>query len=57
MVTSYLLSKEDAVQDFIRQQNLLRYRELLLRVIDPEQRRQIDYLIREEEAKLPPKKE
>ncbi|MCW5693228.1 MAG: hypothetical protein KIT48_12775 [Pseudolabrys sp.] len=44
------------MQDFIQQQNLLRYRDLLLRVLDPEQRRQIEYLIKEEEAKIPPKK-
>lgn len=44
------------MQDFIQQQNLLRYRELLLRVVDPEQRRQIEYLIEEEEAKSLPKK-
>lgn len=44
------------MQDFIQQQNLLRYRELLLWVTNPEQRRQIEYLLLEEEEKHPPKK-
>lgn len=41
---------------FLRRQNLSRYRELLLRVTDPEQRKQIEHLIAEEEAKDPPPK-
>jgi hypothetical protein len=44
------------MEKFVHDQNLARYRELLTRVTDPEQRRQIEHLMAEEEAKdaLPP---
>jgi hypothetical protein len=46
------------MEKFIRKQNLLRFRDLLLRVTDPGQCRTIDRLIVEEEAKgRPPKLE
>jgi hypothetical protein len=46
------------MEKFVREQNLLRFRDLLLRVTDQGQREQIDRLIVEEEAKgCPPKLE
>lgn len=42
------------MERFINQQNLTRYRELLMRVTDPEQRRQIALLVAEEEARYAP---
>jgi hypothetical protein len=42
------------MEKFIRDQNLSRFRELLLSVTDEGQRKQILRLIAEEEAKCPP---
>lgn len=39
------------MERFPHTQNLSRYRDLLLRVTDPEQRKQIQYLLAEEQAK------
>ena len=39
------------MERFLHTQNLQRFRDLLLRVTDPEQRKQIHYLLAEEEAK------
>ena len=36
---------------FLHTQNIARFRDLLLRTTDPEQRKQIQYLLAEEEAK------
>jgi hypothetical protein len=44
------------MEKFVREQNLLRFRDLLLRVTDQGQRQQIVRLIAEEEAKACPPK-
>jgi hypothetical protein len=44
---------EVVMERFVRQQNLLRFRDLLLRVSDQEQRQTIHRLIVEEKAKAP----
>jgi hypothetical protein len=44
------------MEKFVREQNLLRFRDLLLRVTDQGQREQINRLIAEEEAKGRPAK-
>jgi hypothetical protein len=46
-------SMEVAVEKFVREQNLSRFRDLLHRVTDEGQRKQIEYLIAQEEAKDP----
>jgi hypothetical protein len=44
------------MEEFVREQNLLRFRELLLRVTDDAQRKQILYLIAREKAENLPRK-
>jgi hypothetical protein len=44
------------MEKFVREQNLLRFRDLLFRVTDQGQRQQINRLIVEEEAKARPPK-
>jgi hypothetical protein len=42
------------MEQFVHRQNLERFRDLLSRVTDEEQRSQIKHLLAEEEAKEPP---
>ena len=48
--------REQTMEEFVRDQNLLRFRDLLLLVTDEGQRQQIGRLIVEEEAKGGPPK-
>ena len=42
------------MEEFVHRKNLERYRELLTRVTDEKQRRQIEHLLNEEVVKDPP---
>ena len=50
------INKESTMESFEHRQNTSRFRDLLLRVTDTDQRQQIQQLLAEEEAKaLPPR--
>ena len=50
------INKEAAMECFEHRQNTSRFRDLLLRVTDTDQRQQIHQLLAEEEAKAVPRK-